>query len=234
MKRIVAFDLGSTFAMATVIDGALHTEKITRDSKVQLREHWLAQVMGYVGNICGQMKPELIFYERPFARGMAATRMGWGLAGVIEAVASHYNIPVLDMPPATIKKWATGSGNASKEEMTATAQMMYGYAGDDEHEADAVCALYYAEANSETVEKENEDVTEDDAGPGDYQPHESDREARGERDEGSRGAGGSGQRNATNKGNGKGTRAKRGQSTGGRGGKATGRAGSGKGKSKRA
>lgn len=219
MKRIVAFDLGSTFAMATTIDGVLHTEKITR-TKEQLREHWLGQVMGYVAGICEQLKPELIFYERPFARGQAATRMGWGLAGVIEAVASQGNIPVLDMPPASIKKWATGNGHASKDEMTFTAQMMYGYLGEDEHEADAVCALYYAEANSETVEKETDDGSED-VGRGSDTEDEGAGEARGERREGGGGAGAGTERTSKPQSRSKGKRTVGGRAgAGGRGGKA--------------
>ncbi|TXH46969.1 MAG: hypothetical protein E6Q97_28185 [Desulfurellales bacterium] len=233
MKRIVAFDLGSNFAMATVIDGALHTEKITRTSD-QLREHWLGQVMGYVAGVCDQIKPELVFYERPFARGQAATRMGWGLAGVIEAVASQANIPVLDMPPATIKKWATGKGNATKEEMTETAQFMYGYAGEDEHEADAVCALYYADANSETVEKEIDDVEGEDDGRGDRPADEGDGEAQQQRDGGSDGAGPVKRDDAANAHRGKSPRTNSRKPAGGRSGKTAGRAAGGKGKNKRA
>jgi Holliday junction resolvasome RuvABC endonuclease subunit len=91
---------------------------------------------------------DLVVYETPFARGRDATRCGWGSAGVIEAAASLAGLPVLDISVATIKKFATGSGNAPKSEMIAAAQRL-GYDGANEHIADAWCLLKYAEQNAE-------------------------------------------------------------------------------------
>ncbi len=53
-----------------------------------------------------------------------------------------------DVAVSTIKKFATGSGKGCKEDMIAAAKE-FGYKGDNEHEADAVCLLKYAEANLE-------------------------------------------------------------------------------------
>ncbi len=159
MKKIIAFDLGKTFAYATNLfeDDPTFCQKITRKDGM-IREHWLAEVFAFVNdtlhNFTGQL--DAAIYERPFARGQAATRSLWGTAGIIEAVCTMHGLPVVDMPPSSIKKWAVGKGNADKAEMTAAAQIM-GYMGDDEHEADAVCLLRYAEANIETVKREGED-----------------------------------------------------------------------------
>jgi Holliday junction resolvasome RuvABC endonuclease subunit len=93
--------------------------------------------------------PELIVYEQPFARGAAATRCLWGIAGIIEALAHNAGAACLCITPSEIKKWATGAGTADKDAMTLAAHCM-GYAGENEHEADAWCLLKFAEA---TIEK---------------------------------------------------------------------------------
>lgn len=91
---------------------------------------------------------DAVIYETPFARGRFATRSLWGIAGLIEAAATRAGLPVLDASVATIKKFATGKGNGPKVSMIDAARRM-GYRGSNEHEADAVCLLRYAEANLE-------------------------------------------------------------------------------------
>jgi Holliday junction resolvasome RuvABC endonuclease subunit len=95
---------------------------------------------------------DAVVFETPFARGRAATRSMWGMAGVLEACASEAGKPVVDVSVATIKKFATGHGHAPKNSMIAAAQKL-GYRGDDDNEADAYCLLKYAEANLEKVIK---------------------------------------------------------------------------------
>lgn len=88
--------------------------------------------------------PDVVVFERPFARGQHATRALWGLAGLIEAVFGKH-AAVLDWTPSEIKLWATGDAKAPKEKMIGAARRM-GYTGDNEHEADAWCLLRMAEA----------------------------------------------------------------------------------------
>lgn len=147
--KIIAFDLGATFALAhNAKPGVLTVSHIERSAGM-IREHWLACIMGNLEiYFQARGKFDLAIYERPFARGQAATRALWGQAGVVEAVATRHGLPVLDMPPSTIKKFATGHGHASKQDMMAAAKQ-FGYKSDNEHEADAVCLLKYAEKNVE-------------------------------------------------------------------------------------
>lgn len=91
---------------------------------------------------------DAVVFETPFARGRAATRSMWGMAGVLEAAASEVNKPVVDVSVATIKKFAAGHGHAPKNTMIAAARKL-GYRGNDDNEADAYCLLKYAEANLE-------------------------------------------------------------------------------------
>lgn len=96
---------------------------------------------------------DVVVYERPFHRG-PATRVLWGIAGILEAVAIRSNAVVFDVAVPTIKKFATGSGRAFKNEMIDAAQRRFDYPGNNEHEADALCLYHYALANVERVEDE--------------------------------------------------------------------------------
>ena len=62
-------------------------------------------------------KPEIIAIERPIIRFYAATYWLCGACAIAEMAAASKNIPVVKFPPTTIKKFVTGSGRATKEDM---------------------------------------------------------------------------------------------------------------------
>lgn len=143
--RVLALDLGTNMAAAwgdtPSHGGTAHFvaggPKAKRPEKLANIHKWLVSFLISPGSV------DAVVFERPFARGQGATRMLWGIAGIIEAVAHESGVAVIDLPPASIKKWATGSGKASKEDMLDAARGM-GYIGSNEHEADAYCLLQYA------------------------------------------------------------------------------------------
>lgn len=149
--KIIAFDLGKNFAWAHQPGRKVITSHFTIEGA---RAHRLAETMNQLVELLGGLTFGLdaVVYETPFARGRDATRSLWGIAGVIEACATNAGLPCLDVAVPTIKKFATGHGKASKEDMIAAARK-FGYKGTNEHEADAVCLLRYAEANFERVRK---------------------------------------------------------------------------------
>jgi len=141
--KVVAFDLGSTMGWAANFKPAGMGHRTFTGSRVERLsaiQQWLA---GFQWD-----RADVIIYETPLVRGQGATRILWGIAGLLEAAATRSNLPILDVAVPTIKKFATGSGNAPKAGMIAAAKK-YGYAGENEHEADAVCLLHYAIANLE-------------------------------------------------------------------------------------
>jgi Holliday junction resolvasome RuvABC endonuclease subunit len=151
--KIAAFDLGSTYACAhNWFKGppgraAWHLDINPYRAKPKLakkRPEVLAVFASHL-DFLRLEQPDVVVQSRPFARGEAATRMLWGMAGILEAAAHNAGCAILDFSDTEIKKWATGSGKATKEEMIAAAQRL-GYAGDNEHEADAFCLLCMAEA----------------------------------------------------------------------------------------
>lgn len=144
--RTIAFDLGANSAFAHKLDNKL---KVKFRSFEGIREHRAAAYMRWLYEEFADIQisgvlPDAIVYERPFARGQHATRALWGIAGILEAVATNAGWAVLDITPGEIKKFATGSGKAEKPAMIAAAKK-FGYKGTNEHEADAVCLLHYAE-----------------------------------------------------------------------------------------
>ena len=149
--RIIAFDLGSNFAWAHNCTSGYFIETgfvVIKGQRAWRQGGILVHLQLLFDDF--RIKPEAVVYETPFARGRDATRSLWGIAGIIEACATNAGLPVVDVAVPTIKKFATGHGKASKDQMIIAAQRM-GYKGTNEHEADAVCLLRYAEANLERV-----------------------------------------------------------------------------------
>lgn len=148
LVKIIALDLGSNMALAHNGMGVPIVDHKTFEGH---RTHRIYEIMWWIDKRFAEIEMEcgadLVVFERPFARGMDATRSGWGIAGVIEALATKYGWPVTDTDPQTIKKFSTGNSRASKEQMIEAAQGM-GYTGTNEHEADAFCLLKYAEKSA--------------------------------------------------------------------------------------
>jgi Holliday junction resolvasome RuvABC endonuclease subunit len=139
--RIAAFDLGTTWAMAWNTGfSAAACHGVVEGARPQKLAEFHQQLTFSLPHDL-----DVVIFERPFARGQAATRLLWGMAAILEAAAHDAGTAVLDVTPAEIKKWSAGKGSAKKPDMIAAAQMM-GYDGDNEHEADAYCLLRFAEA----------------------------------------------------------------------------------------
>ena len=148
--KIIAFDLGANFAMAH--NGFPEVVCVEYGVFTGPRAHRAGKTLHYITRRLKECKDnevpmDVAVYERPFARGMDATRCLWGLAGIIEAACTYAGLAVVDVTPSEIKKWSTGNAKASKEQMLDAAHAM-GYLGFNEHEADAYCLLKYAEANT--------------------------------------------------------------------------------------
>ena len=151
--KIIAFELGSTWACAhnfmrdEPACAAWHVDLNPNRTKPKLARK-RPEVLGlFVPQLdfLVHTRPDVVVHSRPFARGAAATRLLWGMAGILEAAAHNAGCAVLDFTDGEIKKWATGSGKATKDDMIAAAQWL-GYSGDNEHEADAWCLLHMAQS----------------------------------------------------------------------------------------
>lgn len=87
------------------------------------------------------VRPDLVVFEGLVVfRGNAVLQ----LAGLGYMVRCDYDLAgyqLFDIPPSTLKKFATGRGHAEKSEMITAARLYLGYDGFDDNEADALWLL---------------------------------------------------------------------------------------------
>lgn len=78
------------------------------------------------------------------ARGTSRLHAAGQLSGVILLGLHLARVPVVELPPASLKRLATGRGNAPKEQVLAAAIRRLGYPGHSDDEADALWLLQAA------------------------------------------------------------------------------------------
>ena len=89
----------------------------------------------------------IVFEEVRRHNGTTAAHTYGEFLGQLKAWADEQKraVPYLGIPVGTIKKFATGKGNASKEEMIEAVRDRLGYPGVTDHnEADALALLHWA------------------------------------------------------------------------------------------
>jgi len=92
---------------------------------------------------CNDGIDQVVFEEVRRHVGVDAAHAYGGFMGQLTAWCEHHQIPYQGIPVGTIKKHATGKGNAGKDEMVAAARAR-GHAPTDDNEADAIALLYLA------------------------------------------------------------------------------------------
>ena len=149
---ILALDLGTTTGWALrSSDGAITSGSASfRPQRFEgggmrfLRfKRWLAELKDMAGGI-----HSLHFEEvRRHASTDAAHAYG-GFLATLTAWCEHHQIPYQGVPVGTIKKHATGKGNAGKDLVIAAITAL-GHAPADDNEADALALLHWAIASQE-------------------------------------------------------------------------------------
>lgn len=108
-------------------------------------KRWLSELQGTVGEI-GQ----IYFEEVRRHNSTDAAHVYGGLMATLTSWCEHHQIPYQGVPVATIKKHATGKGNAGKPDMLQSVRER-GHPVTDDNEADAIALLYWAmEESNET------------------------------------------------------------------------------------
>lgn len=142
---ILALDLGTTLGWALRLTGhvisGVEQFKFGRFEGGGMRylrfARWLDEARAFAG------VGAVYFEEVRRHRGVDAAHAYGGFLAQLTAWCEHHGIPYQGVPVATIKKFATGKGNADKVAMVA-AMVERGHAPADDNEADALALLHWA------------------------------------------------------------------------------------------
>ena len=144
---VLAIDLGTTtgWAMRTMEGQLTHGFTSFRPSRYEgggmryLRfKRWLSEIRHLASDI-----HSVYFEEVRRHAGVDAAHVYGGLLATLTSWCEHHNIPYQGVPVGTIKRHATGKGNASKTEVI-DAMRSLGHQVTDDNEADALALLHWA------------------------------------------------------------------------------------------
>lgn len=143
--RVIGLDLGTKTGYA-----------YTNDSKVRASHSGVADFSSrrhegggmrflrfrrFLSELISDPEDTVVFFEEVAAhRGVHAAHAYGGFLGILSEFCEKNSIPYRGLPVGTIKKHATGSGNAGKPAMLARACTAFGHT-DSEDAADALWTL---------------------------------------------------------------------------------------------
>ncbi|SFB02883.1 Holliday junction resolvasome RuvABC endonuclease subunit [Collimonas sp. OK607] len=144
---VLAIDLGTTTGWALrsrdhqIAHGfvSLRPQRFEGGGMRYLRfKRWLSEIKVAANDIHA-----VYFEEVRRHAGVDAAHVYGGLMATLTAWCEHHNIPYQGVPVGTIKKHATGKGNAGKEDVI-VAMRAKGHPVTDDNEADALALLHWA------------------------------------------------------------------------------------------
>lgn len=142
--KIVALDLSLTrsgFATSEDYSGVLRPPKGYESG--MLRLGWIREAVLAIAEDADLVVVEGYSYG---SKGRAVVNIG-ELGGVIRLAFHDAGIPYVEVPPPSLKKYATGRGNADKDSVLAEAIRRLDYDGHYHDEADALFLLEMARAH---------------------------------------------------------------------------------------
>jgi len=98
----------------------------------------------FLSELCALVQPALLVYEQAHHRGGAATELLVGMTTRVQETAAELGIEHQGVHSGTLKKWATGRGDASKADMVAAARERCAVDVGDDNEADALLLMAWA------------------------------------------------------------------------------------------
>lgn len=144
---ILALDLGTTTGWAlrgsdghiTSGSESFRPQRFEGGGMRYLRfRRWISEIQESVSEI------QFLYFEEVRRHvGVDAAHAYGGFLATLTAWCEHHQIPYQGVPVGTIKKHATGKGNASKDEMVASIRSR-GHQPADDNEADALALLHWA------------------------------------------------------------------------------------------
>lgn len=147
--NILAIDCGKKTGWALLEDGM--TESGVMDFSLKRGESQgmvFVRFNAWLKKMIAHHLPEVVVYEMPHHRGGAATQVLYGMTTRIQERCDLCNIQYTAIHSATLKKFATGKGNAKKDIMITKAREKWGDIADS-NEADALWMMEMAKEEFE-------------------------------------------------------------------------------------
>jgi hypothetical protein len=149
---ILALDCGTKTGWCLLKDGKVCESGVQDFSKTRGESNgmmflkfrkWLRQMIA-PHPLIGVTAINLVVYESAHHRGGAATEIACNLTGRVQEICADMGIEYVAVHTGTLKKFATGSGAASKEKMIELAAVVLRRQPISDDEADAVHLALWA------------------------------------------------------------------------------------------
>jgi crossover junction endodeoxyribonuclease RuvC len=148
--KIAAFDLGTKVGFA-VCDGSTRYSG-SQNLAARKHENWAARFENFrhlLDKIGGSGPFDRVVYEEVRAHsGTDAAHVYGAFMAELHKWCNERGVPLSGVAVGTIKKFATGKGNASKMEVLMAVEKRWGVLPQDDNEADAIALLEYARSEA--------------------------------------------------------------------------------------
>lgn len=141
---VLAIDLGTNTGWALRSGGAHISDTLNlKGGRFEGGGMRFLRFKSWLAETHARIPLKAVFYEEVRAhKGTDAAHIYGGLQAVLTTFCEEHNIPYEGVPVATIKKAATGKGNAGKPQMIAAVRKL-GFNPVDDNEADALALLLF-------------------------------------------------------------------------------------------
>lgn len=136
--RVLALDLSLSSTGVANVDGSTTRWVPPKSVGGMDRLHWFTQQLGHAWVVQRHDVVVIEGYSFGTARQASHAHALGELGGVIRLTLWRNQVPYVDVPPASLKKYATGKGRAKKELVLVEAVKRLGYEGSSNDEADAL------------------------------------------------------------------------------------------------
>lgn len=145
-RNLVAFDQATLCGVAYQKAGDKTAKTELWDLSIKSKESqgmkWI-RFESKLRDFLKKHKIEVLAYELPSGRNTNPIIHSSKLICLMEKVCTEMDIEYVEFSSKSIKKFATGNGNAGKPLMIQYAESLWGYEGNDDNEADAIHILHY-------------------------------------------------------------------------------------------
>lgn len=156
----VALDMATTTGWSALTEGVITCgrENFSRKKgrKTIADDHTGQSYLDFekwLHNFLNRHQPDVIFYEEAIVNKPNAARILYGYRALLMSRAAHFNMEVIGCHIGTIKKFATGRGNAQKDEMLHEAKVRHpNLEISDDNVADALHILGYGLSSKYQIE----------------------------------------------------------------------------------